>query len=268
MLDFSSELDQGYSHMRDDDPRSINDDFVRSFTISSPPPPADESRGSTFTLTLRKIANGPVTSHLFRHGLKSNRTTAAPFEIPILGFSGSFRFDVPKARKLKHDEQAKLVYVCSGVGITPLLAQMDELAKADDLLESLSVFWTVGVQDVAFVVDTLATMSVFKRVGMRLRVFVTGIDNDGSTSTFTKQEQEADIHETLQKLEEHDDIQILRRRFQEDDFATIFGQQVNENAETETKRQVLICANPKITTIVREWMHKLDVEVLSEDFAY
>ncbi|KAL1801165.1 hypothetical protein ACET3X_001507 [Alternaria dauci] len=36
-LDFSKELDIGYDHMRDDDPGSLNDDFVRTFTISSTP---------------------------------------------------------------------------------------------------------------------------------------------------------------------------------------------------------------------------------------
>ncbi len=35
-LAFEDELGAGYSHMRDDDPRSLNDDYVRTFTVSSP----------------------------------------------------------------------------------------------------------------------------------------------------------------------------------------------------------------------------------------
>lgn len=31
-LSFADELDIGYSHMRDDDPKSLNDDFLRTFT--------------------------------------------------------------------------------------------------------------------------------------------------------------------------------------------------------------------------------------------
>lgn len=167
---------------------------------------------------------------------------------------------------MKNDDEAKLVYICSGVGVTPLLAQMDELA-ASDLIERLSVFWTVKVEDVGFVVDTLMRMDVFKRIGMGINVFVTGIDNYGSTSTASKQ-QGGDIQEALRKLERYDGVQVLQRRFREADFTTIFGQQVNRNAETETKHQILICANPKLTTLLRSWLHKLDVEVLSEDFAY
>ena len=34
-LAFEDELSAGYSHMRDDDPRSLNDDYVRTFTVSS-----------------------------------------------------------------------------------------------------------------------------------------------------------------------------------------------------------------------------------------
>lgn len=299
-LDFSSELDQGYSHMRDDDPRSINDDFVRSFTISSPPPRlTDQSKGSTFTLTLRRIANGPVTSHLFRHGLKSARTTTAPLEIPILGFSGSFGFDIPRARKIKDDDkQAKLVYICSGVGVTPLLAQIDELEGAD-LIGRLSVFWTVNVVDVGFVVDTLMRMDVIGRMGGEVRVFVTGMD--GGVSTLTKEGGGGDVQEALRELEGYDDIQVLRRRFREDDFATISSRQQSQEqgeakAETDTalepasqppphqkqpkhqqqqpqhqkhQHQLLICANPKLTALLRSWLHKLNIEeITSENFAY
>lgn len=32
---FEDELSLGYSHMRDDDPKSLNDDYIRTFTVSS-----------------------------------------------------------------------------------------------------------------------------------------------------------------------------------------------------------------------------------------
>lgn len=84
-LDFSSHLNIGYSHMRDDDPRSLNDDFVRTFTVSGfyqqqhqqqhqqqqqqqqqreePVGECDE-----FEITIRKVVGGVVTNFLFGFG--------------------------------------------------------------------------------------------------------------------------------------------------------------------------------------------------------
>lgn len=35
VFSFKEDLDMGYSHMRDDDPTSLNDDYIRTFTVSS-----------------------------------------------------------------------------------------------------------------------------------------------------------------------------------------------------------------------------------------
>ncbi|KAI7204387.1 oxidoreductase [Hortaea werneckii] len=67
-LDFSEHLDIGYSHMRDDDPRSLNDDFVRTFTVSSPPgdppDPVRRLKDDEFEITVRRV--GVVTEFLFK----------------------------------------------------------------------------------------------------------------------------------------------------------------------------------------------------------
>jgi NAD(P)H-flavin reductase len=131
-LDFSAELDQGYSHMRDDDPQSINDDFTRTFTISSYP------RGGTddaVELTLR--TNGPVTNMLRRRRLDGRSSS---LEIAVRGVGG--QFELPK----KDD----FVFLAGGVGITPLLGQ---LAGMD--AERVKVGWVIKSEDVSFVLDVL-----------------------------------------------------------------------------------------------------------------
>lgn len=92
-LDFSSHLNIGYSHMRDDDPRSLNDDFVRTFTISGfyqhqhqhqqqqhqqqqhQQHQQDQQKeealgecGDEFEITIRKVVGGVVTGFLFGFG--------------------------------------------------------------------------------------------------------------------------------------------------------------------------------------------------------
>lgn len=66
-LAFEDELGTGYSHMRDDDPMSLNDDLIRTFTVSSSMQgnlPQDE-----FEITIRNV--GKVTKFLFRQNVKA-----------------------------------------------------------------------------------------------------------------------------------------------------------------------------------------------------
>ncbi|KAF7529790.1 hypothetical protein PCG10_006121 [Penicillium crustosum] len=107
-LSFEDELNMGYSHMRDDDPTSLNDDYVQTFTVSSYPGrdiPPDQ-----FEIMVRR--HGPVTRYL------SQVNERACLEIPLKGFGGSFTISTGKSIA---------PYVAGGIGITPLLVQIPEL---------------------------------------------------------------------------------------------------------------------------------------------
>ncbi|KAI1116423.1 hypothetical protein F5Y14DRAFT_439868 [Nemania sp. NC0429] len=110
-LDFSAELDHGYSHMRDDDPQSLNDDFVRTFTVSAPLDPgclvdvdADGESRSGSSVFLRGDARPQLEIIARRHGpataLLAKWNTRVPLEIPVVGFGGAedFRMPVPARR--------------------------------------------------------------------------------------------------------------------------------------------------------------------------
>ncbi|KAL8812236.1 MAG: hypothetical protein Q9200_001177 [Gallowayella weberi] len=130
-LAFDDELGAGYSHMRDDDPSSLNDDLVRSFTVSSSLRgglPKDE-----FDITIRNV--GKVTAFLFRQNVR------AGLEVPLQGFSGSFAI---------HQSEGETVpFVAGGVGITPLLAQLPNLD-----LRRLRLFWTMKITDIGLALNT------------------------------------------------------------------------------------------------------------------
>ena len=153
-LSFADELDIGYSHMRDDDPKSLNDDFLRTFTVSSRQGALDDH--DQFEITIRKV--GPVTEHLFRTNI------SADLEVPLQGFGGEFF--------IEQGIDENIAFVAGGVGITPLLAQ-----AADLDLKRLRLFWTVRGDDLGFVVDTLD-----RSLGLAesTRLFVTGSVDEGS----------------------------------------------------------------------------------------
>lgn len=147
-LDFKDELDIGYSHMRDDDPKSLNDDYIRTFTVSSPKDPADIY--NQFEITIRKV--GVVTDFLFRHNIRSE------LEVPLNGFGGEFFID--------QSAEGKVSFVAGGVGITPLLAQVPQL----DLLR-LQLYWTVRLADLGLVLDTFEK---YANLANHTKLFITG----------------------------------------------------------------------------------------------
>ncbi|GKT86194.1 oxidoreductase FAD-binding domain-containing protein [Colletotrichum tofieldiae] len=115
-LDFSEELDVGWSHMRDDEPQSLNDDYVE--------------------ITARR--KGPVTDMLWRWNPR------VPLEIPVLGFGGEEAFRLGR----REGDGVEEVFVAAGVGITPLLAQAGGVLGTGGRVK---VFWSVRGQDLKLV---------------------------------------------------------------------------------------------------------------------
>ena len=149
-LAFEDELSIGYSHMRDDDPKSLNDDYVRTFTVSSAPGsnlPEDE-----FEITIRNV--GVATNFLFRQNIR------AGLELPLKGFGGTFT--------IEQSPDDIVPFVAGGIGITPLLSYLPSLE-----LKRIRLFWTINVRDIGLVVDTF---SRFPLVAPSTKLFISGLD--------------------------------------------------------------------------------------------
>lgn len=173
-FNFSSELDIGYSHMRDDDPRSLNDDFVRTFTISNPLPlnTGDEVNDEAkLEITVKK--HGPATRLLWTHNLR------VPLEVPVLGFGGEESF-----RMTSHNNQGtQPIFVAGGVGITPSLAQAPELIRSE---KEFQLLWSLKGEDLRLAEDTFQRIP---GIATRTRVFVTGNYGEEDHSMMNKLEE-------------------------------------------------------------------------------
>ena len=130
VLSFQEELDIGYSHMRQDDPKSLNDDCTRTFTISST---QDALTDNEFEMTIRRV--GKVTDFLFKHNSRMD------LEIPLQGFGGAFF--------LKQTPRETISFIAAGVGITPVLPQAQDLD-----LTRFRLYWTIRADDIGLVLDT------------------------------------------------------------------------------------------------------------------
>ncbi|KAK4147437.1 uncharacterized protein C8A04DRAFT_34147 [Dichotomopilus funicola] len=261
-LTFASELDQGYSHMREDDPQSLNDDYVRTFTISNPPPPPSVEENDTgkgkedevkVQLTVR--LHGPATKLLFSQRFGA---TFAPLEIGVLGIGGAeaFRIPVPTSSSAgsapvgatsaeDSDSRTKAVFVAGGIGITPLLAQapglLSSAAGSEEEDKGLEVLWSLRGEDLPLAVDSFERI---EGLGGVTRVFVTGDKNN----------VDEDVVEKLKEL----GAKVERRRLTRED--------VLEARDIVRGTKYFACASPALLRSVVDWLG--EEQVVFESFEY
>ena len=192
-FDFSSELDHGYSHMRDEDPQSLNDDYIRTFTVSAPldhqyladiDSVTQESGEAAAMASRSPVLRDGVEPELEivvrRHGsataLLANWNLRVPLEIPVFGFGGIEDFRMPGSGDTNTKEN---VFVAGGVGITPLLAQAAAVLGAQGATkDKLKVLWSLRAEDLPLAVDAFTRIV---GLGGVTKLFVTGPLEEGKS---------------------------------------------------------------------------------------
>jgi ferredoxin-NADP reductase len=185
-LDFEPELSNGYSHMADHDPQSINDDFVRTFTVSSTPENSKELQ-----ITARR--HGPVTNFLRKHDSR------VLLEVPVIGFGGEEGFRIPL-----EPQGPKSIFIAAGVGITPVLAQAPAILKHN---VPFTLLWTLRYEDLPLASDTFSRNPGLASV---TTLFVTGQPDKDNESWLDEAEKAGS--------------RIVKRRIGADDIESFKGQ--------------------------------------------
>ncbi|PHH83251.1 hypothetical protein CDD82_2671 [Ophiocordyceps australis] len=219
-LNFAPELDKGYAHMRDDDPQSLNDDLIRTFTITNQ---AHTGQERLMQLTVRR--HGPATGLLCDY--QFDRPT--PLHIPVLGFGGKAAFGLPINSSTTSSTPApRSVFVAGGVGVTPLLSQAPAVLAASRDATDLTVLWSLRSDDVNL------AMHVFREIPALAPVtslFVTsGLDHAQATAL-----KDAGAVVAARRLEAAD---VLR---------------------AGDKPKFFLCAGPGLLKQLREWLHGQEV---------
>ena len=217
--------------MRDEDPQSLNDDFMRTFTVSSPPSisvqkPNNEVTNDEFELTIRKV--GRVTKFLFEQQRRS--ALSGGFKVPLKGFGGEFRF-------AKKEAPGVTPIIAGGIGITPLLGQVDSMD-----VKQLRLLWGIGIEDIGLVADTLER---YPQLVEATTLFLSGGHLGAEELNLLKQ-----VVDSGAKIE--------RRRVSEKDVA-----RVNEEVGVD---EWYMCVGPRLKSQVLNWLSGR--RVVYEDFGY
>ena len=218
-FDFSDELDIGYMHMNNNDPQSLNDDFVRTFTITNLAPEGDKlPAGAELEITARR--HGPATDLLRKTNIR------AELSIPLLGFGGEEKFRIKSAV----GEDTTAVFIAGGVGITPILSQAREILKSKIPLRAL---WSTRADDLPFVVDI---MERNPELTPALHLFVSGTVGDEDKGS-------------LDKLNGSLGAAVVFRRIQKEDalFSDV------------GKKKFFLCANPVFLKEMLGWLEGNEV---------
>ncbi|KAH6696810.1 hypothetical protein F5X68DRAFT_126266 [Plectosphaerella plurivora] len=227
-LDFSSELDHGWSHMRESDPQSLNDDFVRTFTVSSVPP-SHSGNGGEFQITVRR--HGPVTTMLEKHNMRG-----IPLEVEVRGVGGKSDFSM--LERTGETDDIRRLFVAGGVGITPLLAQAPELIASGS---DFGVTWGLRAEDLPLVVDT------FERIpGLAAHTNLLVSSNTGE-----------DTEDYVTRIRSQGVGSLERRRMESRDLL---------DGSEGRKVRYYLCAGSVLLKQLRTWLDQEDI--VWEDFNY
>ena len=145
IFDFAGLFDRSYQHMNDDHPQSLNDDYVRTYTVSKVSPDRRQ-----ISITVKK--SGFISSYL--HSLAGRH--GEPVEVGLRGFGGTFTC-VDDGRAVP-----RMVWVAGGVGITPFLAMYRALRASAQPIPDIELFYSCRGDEIELIREM---------TGIRVRVF-------------------------------------------------------------------------------------------------
>ena len=232
---------QQYAHMAPGREASLNDDRVRTWTVSS----SHSSETRNFSLTMREKPDGLVTGGLFTLARRVAKNMphilldSRPLELSVdlLGISGSFTLPpIPSTRKL--------LWCAGGVGVTPFLSMLGSLNNGN-------------IYDIIFVLSTNEP-GVF--INLISRSIPTNLSFNIKFHLFTRQASYMDDGLTINK---HLKVVEHKTRLDEGELASI--------SDDISERLLYICGPPTFENLVIEALCNQGLNrdsVIREGFLY
>lgn len=137
VFDFSAMLDTGYSHMNEALPQLVNEDFIRTWTLTSTS--AFDAHEGHFlpveqvSVTVKRKPGGLISTLLHQY---DKLGMEHPLKLTLRGTGGDFSCITPDPQGLPPDVPENMLWIAGGVGITPFMAMWDALQALANSLEN------------------------------------------------------------------------------------------------------------------------------------
>ena len=130
IFDFSGLLDTGYRHMDEANPQMVNEDYVRTWTLSSVPAfNAEKHMFDTVNqvaVTVKRQPGGMISNFLHEH---AGKLIEQNLQMDFKGAGAGFSCFTPSDKDAVLSVPSKMLWVAGGVGITPFMAMWDGMIQ-------------------------------------------------------------------------------------------------------------------------------------------
>ncbi|KAG0085591.1 hypothetical protein BGZ93_000605 [Podila epicladia] len=250
VLDFGAFNTVGYRHMAPDAPQSLNDDYIRTWTISSAPEQLDKA-SDKFSLTIKHKAGGRISTLLHEwappvEGGGEVKKEERRLTVPLMSVGGEFVLPT---------EIKRLLFISGGIGATPFIAMLRGLGKQKEQGEEeqtlkYDIRWITSATVVEEALPEIL-QEVVEAVGPQLSitVFLTRTSPDLLSST------------VLSKLSPEITVETGR----------LNTGRLHDAVPDVLSRQVLLCGPDPFMEATREYLRELHVapeNIHSEEFNF
>jgi ferredoxin-NADP reductase len=248
VFDFSNLLDSGYRHMNEANPQLVNEDYVRTWTISNTPVFDADSNEFAATnqvsVTVKRKPGGLISNVLHANAYK---LIEQRLPVEFKGSGAGFTCFTPGTQNAPPSVSSKMLWIAGGVGITPFMAMWDgilQLANAHPQTSTDIVLLFSGRGDDIKVLEHFVRQIGPVPANVKLRIVA--FQSIGDDTLVAKS-----AREDLCLAFSEDALQIKERRAQVEDIQSI---------PALDKREVYMCGPDALMRWSEATLIKLNVE--------
>ncbi|MEP2987867.1 MAG: hypothetical protein ABJN65_17990 [Parasphingorhabdus sp.] len=260
IFNFSGMLDSGYSHMNEANPQFVNEDFVRTWTLSHAPEfDAEKNKFRSVnqvSVTVKRKPGGLMSNFLHEYVVQQVKQ---PMQVDFKGAGAGFSCLTPDLAGGPPTIPAKMLWIAGGVGITPFMAMWDGIRNVAKTLpghmsSEIVLMFSGRGDDINVLKHFLATISALpENLNLRIVAF---------QSTGEAQSEAQTALDTLTQEFPGAALSIEQRRVQLSDLEAI---------EELTDGEVFLCGPDPLMNWSKNALRELGVsesKLHQEQFAF